>query len=157
MDPLGIPRRVLLPFPYQLTRIPIRVTPALPIAALPRCAVDPNLSAAIVLAPSTSTPIKSTARLEIHLGIVVAAAALGAAMGEEFKSGVVSASTKTIGGETVAELLKLYFLTAANFDFERVARERGVEVLLANDISPGIAESLVDETLKILAAVTRNS
>ena len=159
MDPLGIPRRVLFPFPYQQTRIPIRVTPALPIAALPRCAVDPNLSAAIVLASSTSTPIKTTTRLEQHVGVVVAAAAaaLGAAMGEEFKSGVVSASTKTIGGETVAELLKLYFLTAANFDFERVARERGVEVLLANDISPGIAESLVDETLKILAAVTRNS
>jgi len=82
-----------LPFPYQLTRIPIRVTPAFPIAALPRPAVDPNLSAAIVLAPSTSTPIKSTARLEIHLGIVVAAAAanLGAAMEEEFKNAAVSA------------------------------------------------------------------
>lgn len=117
--------------------------------------MDPNLSAAIVLAPSTSTPIKSTARLEIHLGIVVAAAAanLGAAMEEEFKNGAVSASTKTVGGETIAELLKVYFVTVADFDFDRIARERGVETLVENDVPLGAAEFLVDEVMSLLKKV----
>jgi hypothetical protein len=97
-----------------------------------------------------------TARLEIHLGFTVAAAAaaLGAAMAEQTRDGAVSASMKAVGGETVAGLLKLYFLVAPDFvDFNRVARERGVEILVENDVPLGDAEFLVDETMRLLSKV----
>jgi hypothetical protein len=130
---------------------------ALPIASCER-AVDHPAPAITLLAPSTFTSAKVTTRLEAHIGLTVAAAAaaLGAAMGEKFKNGAVNAPTKAVGGETIAALLKLYFFMAANVDFARIARERGVEVLVENDVPLGAAEFLVDEVLKILAAVTRN-
>jgi hypothetical protein len=113
------------------------------------------------LAPAPSTAVKAiirTARLEAHVGLTVAAAAaaLGAALAEKFNGDTVSARTKTIGGETIAALLKLYFLLAGKFDFDRVARERGVEVLVASDIPLETAKFWVDEVLKILTAVTRD-
>jgi len=72
---------------------------------------------------------------------------------EKFKSDTVNAQTKMIGGETIAALLKLYFLTAGNFDFDRVARERGVEVLVASDVPPEAAKVWVDEVMKFLKKV----
>lgn len=110
------------------------------------------------LAPATSTSIKSTARLEHHVGIVVAAvaAALGAALGEEFKSGAVNTQTKQVGAETTAELLKLYFFMAADFDFDRIARERGMETLVENNVPPETAKFLVGEVMSLLAKVVTN-
>ena len=106
-------------------------------------------------APSTVKAIIRSARLEGHVGLTVAAAAaaLGAALAEKFKSDTVSAPTKKVGGETIAELLKLYFFMAGNFDFHRVARERGVEVLVASDIPPEVAKFWVDEVMKLLKKV----
>ena len=120
-----------------------------------------HTSSVTALAPAPSTAVKTiirTARLEAHVGLTVAAAAaaLGAALAEKFKRDTVNAQTKMIGGETIAALLKLYFLMAGKFHFDRVARERGVEVLVASDIPPEAAKFWVDEVLKILAAVTRD-
>jgi len=106
-------------------------------------------------APSTVKAIIRSARLEAHVGLTVAAAAAatGAALAEKFQSGAVNPQTKMIGGETIAALLKLYFVMAGNFDFDRVARERGVEVLVASDIPPEAAKFWVDEVMKLLKKV----
>ena len=110
---------------------------------------------ALAPAPSTVKAIIRTARLEAHVGLTVAAAAaaLGAALAEKFNSDTVSAQTKAIGGETIAALLKTYFCVAANVDFDRVARERGVEVLVASDIPPEVARFWIDELMKLLKKV----
>jgi len=123
-----------------------------------------HVSAITVLAPEPqSTAVKAitrSARLEAHLGLVTAAAAAatGLALAEKFHNDTVSAPTKRLGGETIAELLKLYFLTAAIFEsprcFFRVALERGVEVLVTGDIPPEAASFWVDEVMKLLAKVT---
>ena len=106
-------------------------------------------------APSTVKAIIQSARLEAHVGLTVAAAAaaLGAALAEKFKRDTVNAQTKMIGGETIAALLKLYFLMADKFDFDRVARERGVEVLVASDIPAEVATFWVDEVMTLLKKV----
>ena len=106
-------------------------------------------------APSTVKAIIRSARLEAHVGLTVAAAAaaLGAALAEKFKRDTVNAQTKMIGGETIAALLKLYFLMADKFDFDRVARERGVEVLVASDIPAEVATFWVDEVMTLLKKV----
>jgi hypothetical protein len=114
-------------------------------------------SSVTALAPAPSTAVKvivRTARLEAHVGLTVAAvaAALGAAVGES-KNGAMSVQIKTIGAETTVALLKLYFLTAGKIDFDRVARERGVEVLVENDIPPEAAKSLVNEAMKLLKRI----
>jgi len=118
----------------------------------------PNLPAVEILAPSSSIQVKSNNKLESHIGVVTAAAAaaLGAALQQKFKNGAVDAQTRLLGGETIAELLKLYFLTASSLDFFRVARERGIEVLVESDLSSSAVEFFVDEVLKILAAATRD-
>jgi len=116
--------------------------------------VDPA-PAVSSLAPASSTAIIRTARLEAHVGLTVAAAAaaLGAALVEKFKRDTVNAQTKMIGGETIAALLKLYFRMADKFDFDRVARERGVEVLVASDIPAEVATFWVDEVMTLLKKV----
>ena len=117
-----------------------------------------HTSSVTALAPAPSTAVKAiirSARLEAHVGLTVAAAAaaLGAALAEKFNSDTVSPQTKAIGGETIAGLLKLYFCLADKFDFDRVARERGVEVLLASDIPPRAAKFWVDEVMTLLKKV----
>ena len=143
-----------------LTRRPeLRVSSPSPFpsASCEYAPVDPT-PAITVPALSSSTTAKTatrSARLLEHIGLTVAAAAaaLGAALTEKFKSDTVSAQTKMIGGETIAALLKLYFFMAGNFDFDRVARERGVEVLVASDIPPEAAKFWVDEVMKLLKKV----
>ena len=117
-----------------------------------------DISAIPVLAPEEPrSPATASARLEAYVGVIVAAAAaaLGAALAEKFEGDTVSAPTKKVGGETIAELLKLYFLLATKIDFNRIGRERGVETLMGNNIPLEVASFWVDEVLKILAAVTR--
>jgi hypothetical protein len=129
----------------------VRVTPALLLAAPAEVAVD-HTSSVTALAPATSTAISRSARLEILIGLAAAAAgaATGVALQQKIKNGAVDAQTRLLGGETLAELLKLYFLMADKFDFDRVARERGVETLVENDVPSETAKFWVDEVLKIL-------
>ena len=121
--------------------------------------MDPNFPAEIVLAPAPSTAITRSARLEILIGLAAAAAgaATGVALQQKIENGAVDAQTRLLGGETLAELLKLYFLAAtAKIDFFRIARERGVEVLVENDVPVRAARFWVDEAVTILEKVTRN-
>ena len=66
-------------------------------------------------------------------------------------------STKMAGGEAVAQLFKLrQFLIADFADFDRIARERGVEVLRACDVPLAAANMFVDAVLEILTRIVRD-
>ena len=127
--------------------------------------MDPIL-APTALAPSTSTsttatsPSKPASWLEHHLGQTVAAAAstIAEALGE-FQDGGLTSRTKGRGGELIFELFRLRQFLIANFpDFDRLARERGIEALRAatdGEIRPEIADELITAVLDILGKVTK--
>jgi len=80
--------------------------------------------------PST-TPAKLASGLGRHIGECVVEAL------QKFNAGRLTNSTKMVGGEAVAQLFKLRQLLIADFpDFDRIARERGVEALAGVRRSP---------------------
>jgi hypothetical protein len=83
------------------------------------------------------------------------AGAIAEAVGE-FQDGGLTPRTKGRGGNLIWELFRLREFMIADFDFDRIARERGVEALLACDVNPATATALVNEVLDILRKVTRD-
>ena len=113
---------------------------------------------ALTSAPSTAVEaITRSARLEAHVGAVVgaAAAALGAALGE-LQDGKLTSMTKGQGGQLIYELFRLHQLMIGTFpNFDALARQCGIETLLACDVPPEAANMLVDEAMKLLEKIVR--
>jgi hypothetical protein len=109
-------------------------------------------------APSTSASTRSAIFLELHLGAIVGAVAGVIGQGvEECKDGGLTSETKGRSAEFLCDLLFLreYMLSAGFSDFDRIARERGLEILIGCDTPPATARFLVDETMKLLAKLVR--
>ena len=116
----------------------------------------------IDLARSQSTAVKTATRsaplLEYHLGAIVAACAgmIGEAVGE-FQDGGLTPRTKGQAGEFIAELFRLRQYMIVDWpDFDRIARERGVEMLVACGAPSSAAEFLVTEALAILSKIVHD-
>src|SRR5262249_50230662 len=118
--------------------------------------VHPTPATANPPAPSTAkTDITPT--LEHRIGVLVATAGIAIAEAlDEHRRGALSPRTKMRGGDLICELVRLReFLIAALPDFDRVARERGVAMFQAADVSLATAGVLVDEVLNLMHKVTR--
>jgi len=123
--------------------------------------VDHPLASSLVApAPAISTAVKTTSKsalLEAHVGAVVgaAAAALGAAVAES-QDGKLTSMTKGQGGKSIYELFKLRQLMIGTFpNFDVLARQCGVETLLACNVPPEAANMLVDSVLELLGRIVR--
>jgi hypothetical protein len=104
-------------------------------------------------APSTSATTRSAIFLELHLGAIVGAVAGVIGQGvEECKDGGLTIRTKSQSAEFLCDLLFLrrYMIDAGFSNFDSLARQRGIEVLLACDTPAPTAQFLVDETMKLL-------
>jgi len=110
-------------------------------------------------APSTSTArSKSAPLLEAHLGAVVGAVAGVIEEGvAECQDGGLTSKTKSQSAKFLCELLFLrqYMLDVGFSDFDRLAKERGVEVLVACDTPAETVNFLVGETMKLLEKLVR--
>src|SRR5262245_9459507 len=111
---------------------------------------------ATALAPAPSKA-DITPTLEHRIGALVATASIAIAEAlEERRHGALSPRTRQRGGDLICELVRLrQFLIADLPDFDRVAREHGVAMLRAADVSLATAGVLVDEVLDLMHKVTR--
>ena len=111
---------------------------------------------------SRSTAVKTTTRsaifLEHHLGAVVGACAGAIAEAtQEFQSGKLTPAAKMRSGEYICELFKLrQFMIVDWPEFDTLAKERGVEMLKACNVSFGAANLLVDAVMEILGKIVRD-
>jgi hypothetical protein len=130
----------------------------LPIAASE--SVSWNQPPAITVTPApASSKADITPTLEHRIGALVAAASIAIAEAlDEHRHGALTPRTKTRGGDLICELVRLrQFLIAGLPNFDRVAREHGVAMLRAADVSPATANVLVDEVMNILHKVVRDN
>jgi hypothetical protein len=75
---------------------------------------------------------------------------------EERRHGALSPRTRQRGGDLICELVRLrQFLIVDVPSFDAIAREHGVAMLRAADVSPATASVLVDEVLDLMHKVTR--
>jgi hypothetical protein len=118
--------------------------------------VNPTPATAVTPAPASSKAA-ITPTLEHRIGALVATAGIAIAEAlEEYRHGALSSRTRQRGGDLVCELVRLrQFLIAGLPNFDRVAREHGVAMLRAADVSPATADVLVDEVLDLMHKVTR--
>ena len=113
-------------------------------------------------APAASTATSTSALegvfLQYHLGAVVGAVA--GVIGEgvtECRDGGLIPETKVQAAKFLCELVRLREFMIGDFpDFDRIAKERGVEVLVACDTPPATAKFLVGETMNLLAKLVIN-
>ena len=89
--------------------------------------------------------------------VAAAAGAIAQAL-REFQNGGLTTGTKMRGGDLIAQLYGLrQFLIVDLPNFDAIAREHGVAMLRAADVSPATADVLVNEVLAIVAKVVRAS
>jgi len=114
----------------------------------------PSSSRSIAVKPTT----RSAIFLEHHLGAVVGACAGAIAEAtQEFQSGKLTLTAKLRSGEYICELYRLRQFMISDFpNFDTIAKERGVEMLRACNVSAGAANLLVDAVLEILAKIVRD-
>ena len=112
-------------------------------------------------APATftiETTLKPGIFLELHVGTIVGAVAgvIGEGV-EECRNGGLTPKTKGQSAKFLCELLFLrrYMLEAGFSNFDSLARQRGLEVLIACDTPAATAQFLVDETMKLLAKLVQ--
>jgi hypothetical protein len=75
----------------------------------------------------------------------------------EYQDGRTTGTTKKRGANFIYELYKLREFMLPDFpNFDRIARERGVEALVACDVPRGAANICVDAVLEILGNVVRD-
>jgi hypothetical protein len=74
----------------------------------------------------------------------------------EFQNGGLTPTTKGRGGNLIWELFRLREFMIADFDFDRIARKRGVEALVACDVPAATADALVGDVMSILARIVRD-
>jgi len=89
--------------------------------------------------------------------VASAAGAIAEALGE-YQNGGLSPLTKSRGGDLVFELFKLRQFLIADFDFDRIAVEYGLAVLLeasGADVDASTINILVDGVMDILRTVVR--
>jgi hypothetical protein len=125
--------------------------------------ITPEVSS---VAPSSSTSTATeTAKpgsfLEKHVGEIVAAAAgvLAEAV-QEYKDRGLTPKTKGQGGELIWQLYRLRASMIGIWDFDSVARQRGIEALRAatdGELTPRTVDLLVDEVLTILRKVVADN
>jgi hypothetical protein len=111
-----------------------------------------------ILAPASSTATAPANTIERYVGELVAAAgmAIAEALAERADGGLTP-RTKQRGGDAIAQLFVLRQFMIADWPFDDIAREHGVAMLRAADVSPATANVLVDEVLAIVAKVVRAS
>ena len=115
--------------------------------------LHPTPAADTTLAPSSARAETQGSR--IGALVATAAAAIAEAL-EERRHGALSPRTKQRGGDLICELVRLrQFLIVDLPDFDRVAREHGVAMLRAADVSLAHATVLVDEVLDLMHKVNR--
>jgi hypothetical protein len=113
--------------------------------------------------PAITTPAPSPSKadsaptLECRVGALVAVAGIAIAEAlDERRHGALSPRTKQQGGDLICELVRLrQFLIVDLPNFDSIAREHGVAMLRAADVSPATASVLVDEVLDLMHKVTR--
>jgi hypothetical protein len=124
----------------------------------------PAVSPLVALERSRSTATATPAAgswIEAHIGKTVAAAAatIAEALGE-FQDGGLTSTTKAAGGSCIFEIYRLRCFLIARFpDFDRLARERGIEELRAatnGEVSSVTIDVLVDGVMDILHKVVRD-
>jgi hypothetical protein len=110
------------------------------------------------LAPAASKA-DITPTLEHRIGALVAIASIAIAEAlEEHRHGALTPRTKTRGGDLICELVRLrQFLIVDLPNFDSIAREHGVAMLRAADVSPATADVLVNEVLAVLHKVVRTA
>jgi hypothetical protein len=119
--------------------------------------------AAVHPSATTVTPAPAASKADIaptlegRIGALVATAGIALAEAlDEHRHGALSPRTKMRGGDLICELVRLrQFLIAGLPNFDRVAREHGVAMLRAADVSLATASVLVDEVLDLMHKVTR--
>jgi hypothetical protein len=118
-------------------------------------AATPPLASASL---SFNITTKSAPLLEAHLGVVVGAcAAMIAEAASEFQNGGLSPRLKGNAGEFIWQLFRLREFMLPNFpEVDRIAKERGVEALVACDFPIETAEWLVGEVMTVLGKIVRD-
>jgi hypothetical protein len=134
----------------------IRLGPRPSYCRLRECVVEPTPAITVTPAPASSKA-DITPTLEHRIGALVATAGIAIAEAlDEHRHGALSPRTKMRGGDLICELVRLrQFLIAGLPNFDRVAREHGVAMLRAADVSLATASVLVDEVLDLMHKVTR--
>jgi hypothetical protein len=124
--------------------------------------VDP-ISVPPVVAPERSrSPATSTAKLtpwiEHHVGECVAAAASVILQAlDEHRDGGLIPRTKEQIGDSVWQVYRLRQFLVPTWDFDVIAREQGVAALRTADVAPAIAQIAVEEVIRVLHAVIRET
>jgi len=140
----------------------IRLPNALLITApASECAVHPT-PATVPLTPTSSTgktSVNTGPSHEFLIAQLVAAAGLVIVEAlQERADGGLSPATKTRGGDLLARLVGLRQFLIADFpDFDALARQHGGAALRAADVSPIVADRLVDEVLTLLHKIVRTT
>jgi len=114
--------------------------------------------AVTTLAPSRSTASAPTNTIEHYVGQRVAAvAAILLEALDERQHGALSPRTKMAGGDQLAALHGLRIFMLADWPFDEICRVHGAAALRAADVSPRIADILVDEVLTLLHKIARTA
>jgi hypothetical protein len=121
---------------------------------------QPHAAVAASCLDLASTAIEPTPALEaIGIQMAICAGALAEALTER-RTGALTSATRTYGGNAIARLYELRQATVGKLDFDRVAREHGVRLLLehggTNDISAATIDTLVGGVLEILHKLVRS-
>ena len=105
--------------------------------------------------PATVKPIPW---IEKHVGAMTAAAAgtILEALAEHQNGGLIQKTREQIG-ESIWQLYRIRCVMVPSWDFDAIAREQGTAALRAADISPRTAQIAIDEVLRVLRAVIRET
>lgn len=121
--------------------------------------MDPISVAPILALGSTTAANQVVPWLERHVGECVAAAACTILQAlDEHQNGGLTPRTRGAGGDRIFDLYRLRCLMVSTWDWETIARHRGIEALrtISNgEISLSACDALVDHVLAIVSAVTR--
>src|SRR5262249_54561831 len=142
--------------PTQPARAWIRLGPRPSYYRLRECVVEPTPAITVTPAPASSKA-DITPTLEHRIGALVATPGIAIPEAlDEHRHRARSPRTKPRGGDLICELVRLrQFLIAGVPNFDSVAREHGVAMLRAADVSLATASVLVDEVLDLMHKVTR--
>ena len=107
-------------------------------------------------ATSTAKPVVPW--LEHHVGEMTAAAASTVLEAlAEYKDRGLTPATRNQTGEVFWELYRLRQLLVPTWDFDAICREQGTAALRAADVAPATAQIAIDEVIRVLHAVIRET